>query len=142
MKVDRQMTNRRLLIIDDDVSFAEFVSLVANEEGFDVEITTRATDFMAAVLRAPPDVIVLDIVMPGMDGIDLIQWLAKRRSAARVIVATGFHPDYGNMVKEIGIGLGIASVAILLKPFALAVLKAALGADARDCAVQHDGDRG
>jgi DNA-binding response OmpR family regulator len=123
----RDVTNQRLLIIDDYISFAKFVSAIASEEGFDVEITTRAEDFMAAVLRTPPDVIVLDILMPGMDGIELIQWLAEQRTKARVIVATGFHPEYATMVRSIGIAKGIDSISILLKPFRIATLKAALG---------------
>jgi DNA-binding response OmpR family regulator len=123
------VTNRRLLIIDDYLSFAKFVAGIAREEGFDVEITTRAEDFKAAVLRVPPDLIVLDIFMPLMDGIELIQWLGEQRTKARVIVATGFHMEYANMVRAIGIAKGIDSISILLKPFRVTTLRAALGKD-------------
>ena len=123
------MTNRRLLIIDDEADFGKFVSRVASALGYEVEVTTQSADFMAAVQRAPPDVIILDIVMPGMNGIELIRWLGEQHSAARIIVVTGFNPHYAQMVEGLGIAHGIRSITSLLKPIAIADLKAVLTAD-------------
>jgi DNA-binding response OmpR family regulator len=120
------MTDRRLLIIDDEVDFGKFVSRVASALGYQVEITTRGEDFMAAVLRVPPDVIILDIVMPQMDGVELIRWLAARRSPARIIVVTGFNPHYAKMVAGLGTAHGILSITTLVKPISIADLKVAL----------------
>src|ERR1700685_1409142 len=112
------MTNRRLLIIDDEIDFGKFVSRVASALGYAVEITTRGEDFMAAVLRDPPDVIILDVVMPKMDGVELIRWLAEQQSTARIIVVSGFNPHYAQMVEYLGTAQGILSVTTLLKPIA------------------------
>jgi DNA-binding response OmpR family regulator len=120
------MTNRRLLIIDDEVDFAKFVSRVASAVGFEVETTTCGEDFMAAVGRVPPDVIILDIVMPKIDGVELIRWLAERRSQARIIVVTGFNPHYAKMAEDLGTAYGILSITTLTKPIAIIDLKAAL----------------
>jgi DNA-binding response OmpR family regulator len=120
------MPGQRLLIIDDEVAFAKFVARVASAEGFDVKVTTRSEDFMAAVLSAPPDVIILDMVMPGMDGVELIQWLAKQQSTARVILASGFNPLYAEMAEQLGASLGKLSISILTKPVRVADLRAAL----------------
>ncbi len=120
------MTNRRLLIIDDEVDFGKFVSRVASSLGYEAEITTRSEDFMAAVLRAPPDVIILDIVMPGMDGVQLIQWLGERKSTARIIIVSGFNSQYAKITGELGTAHGIQSITALVKPIAIAALKAAL----------------
>jgi len=109
------MISPRLLIIDDEIGFAKFVSRVASAIGYEVEITTRGEDFMAAVLRVPPDVIILDIVMPKMDGVELIQWLGARRSPARVIVVTGFNPHYAKMVEDFGTAYGMLPITILVK---------------------------
>ena len=120
------MTKPRLLVIDDEPNFGKFVARVARVLGFDVEVTTCGNDFMAAVPRFQPEVIVLDIVMPDMDGVELIQWLAARGTAARVIISSGFNPQYANMAKILGTASGILSVMTLPKPVALADLQRAL----------------
>jgi DNA-binding response OmpR family regulator len=120
------MSARRLLVIDDEIDFGRFVSRVASPLGYEVEITTQGKDFKAAVPRFQPDVIVLDIVMPDIDGIELIQWLAARRMAARIVVASGFNPYYAKMAQMLGSVHGKLSITTLLKPIAIADLKAAL----------------
>jgi DNA-binding response OmpR family regulator len=120
------MTNGRLLVIDDEPNFGKFVSRVASALGFDVEVTSCSEDFMAAVPRFQPDVIVLDIVMPKVDGIELIQWLASRGTKARVIVTSGFNPRYAEAAQILGAAAGILSIATLPKPVARADLETAL----------------
>jgi CheY-like chemotaxis protein len=119
------MTARQLLVIDDEADFMEFVRLVAEELGFTVTKATRAQDFQAAYDRGCPDVIVLDIVMPEVDGIELIQWLMSRDCKSRVIVVTGFSPDYGHAAALLGATRGL-EVVTLGKPVKLADLRRAL----------------
>ena len=120
------MTKPRLLVIDDEPNFGKFVGRVASALGFEVEITSCGQDFMAAVPRFQPDVIVLDIVMPEVDGVELIQWLAARGTKARVIISSGFNPQYANMAQILGTASGMLSVMTLPKPVALADLQRAL----------------
>lgn len=120
------MTNRRLLVIDDEPSFGKFVSRVAVALGFDVEVTSNGKDFMEAVPRFQPDVIMLDIIMPEIDGIELIQWLAARRTKARIIIVSGFNPQWADMAQLLGADGGLLSVMTLPKPVALADLQKAL----------------
>lgn len=124
------MTARQLLVIDDEADFMEFVRLVAEELGFAVTKATRAQDFQAAYDRARPDVIVLDIVMPEVDGIELIQWLMNRDCKARVIVVTGFSPDYSHAAVLLGATRGL-EVVTLGKPVKLADLRRALVTEER-----------
>jgi CheY-like chemotaxis protein len=125
------MTSKRLLVIDDEVDFANLVARVGRAMDFEVEVTTSGRDFKEAVPRFRPDIIVLDIIMPEIDGIELINWLAQRGTAARVIVATGYNPSYAKMAQVLGTAHGIISVKTLLKPVALADLQAALRAAAQ-----------
>jgi DNA-binding response OmpR family regulator len=120
------MKVKRLLIIDDDLAFARFVARVATSVGCDVEITTRGEDFMAAVLRAPPDVIVLDISMPKIDGIELIGWLSEQQVKARIIVMTGFGRVYAQMAENIGRANELSSIIALGKPIRVEDLTSAL----------------
>ena len=71
------MADRTLLIMDDEPEFGAFASKVAEPLGFDVTVIQRSRDFKSTYESLRPDVIVLDIVMPEMDGIELIQWLAE-----------------------------------------------------------------
>jgi CheY-like chemotaxis protein len=120
------VTNKRLLIVDDEIAFARIVYRVAVSMGYEAEITTRAEDFMAAVRRAPPDVILLDISMPKMDGFELIQWLAQHRIRARMIVASGLGKLYATMAEDMARAHGLGPVTTLLKPVRIADLEAAL----------------
>ncbi len=47
--------------------------------------------------RFRPDVIVLDMVTPEIDGIEVVQWLAANDYAAHFIVVTGYYPNYSKM---------------------------------------------
>ena len=65
------MSSKRLLIVDDEPEFGKFVRKVAEEMEFEVRVTTRAPDFKEAYVAFDPTVIVLDVIMPGTDGIEL-----------------------------------------------------------------------
>jgi CheY-like chemotaxis protein len=56
---------KRLLVIDDEEEFSEFVRAVAAELGYAVTVTSHATGFQTAYREHTPDVIITDIVMPG-----------------------------------------------------------------------------
>lgn len=123
------MTPPRVLIIDDEPDFGALVERVAIGLGFEAKFTTRAREFQDAVGCFRPDVIVLDIVMPDMDGIELIRWLRGVDCRARVIVASGYNPAYTHMAQVLGSrgedGRALA-VTTLNKPVRIADLRAAL----------------
>jgi DNA-binding response OmpR family regulator len=120
------MTERRLLILDDEPAICEFVSRAAVGQGFEVRATTRATDFMAAFKEFKPTHIILDVLMPEMDGIELIQWLAKAGCTARIAVITGGQWNYAKAAEKLGTIRGLPSITTLRKPVSLADLRAVL----------------
>jgi DNA-binding response OmpR family regulator len=120
------MTNRRLLVIDDETDFGAFVGRVGSGLGFAVEVTTRAADFQEAYLRFEPTHIILDIVMPERDGIELVGWLAAMGFTGRIIIITGFHPRYAAAAETLGRVQGLRPIVTLKKPVALAELRTAL----------------
>ncbi len=120
------MGDKRLLVIDDEPEFAEYVRKVAAGLGFEVEVTTGAAAFKKAYDAFDPAVIVLDVVMPETDGIELMQWLAERECSAHLVVVTGYSPKYGYLAKRLGEARGMQSVISLTKPVKLAALRAAL----------------
>lgn len=120
------MAEGRLLICDDEERFGRFVQRVAIDLGFDVRVTNSAVDFIAAYDDFHPTVIVLDMIMPDMDGNELILWLAQRRSPADLIICTGYNPDYATNAKILAEFKGLKSVNTLRKPVSVALLREAL----------------
>lgn len=117
---------QRVLVIDDEIEFGKYVGQVARGLGLEVEVTTDAKQFMAAVPRFKPDLIVMDMVMPETEGIELIRWLTQEQYRVRVLVVTGYNPDYAQMAALMARAEGVLEVSALSKPVPLAELRAAL----------------
>lgn len=120
------MAAKRLLIVDDEPRFAAFVERVASRLGFAVEMTVHGSDFQAAYLRQTPDTIVLDMVMPDIDGNELILWLVDQACLADIIIITGYHPDYAVNARLLAEMKGLRSVLTLSKPVSVSRLREAL----------------
>lgn len=120
------MSEKRMLLIDDELGFREFVGKVAASAGYEVEVTSNAKDFMRIYESFDPTLIVMDMIMPEMDGFELMQWLISRDCKARVLVVTGYNPHYAEMAETIGTDAGKLDVQTLTKPIGLMDLRAAL----------------
>ena len=120
------MRRKRLLIVDDEPRFATFVERVAEPLGYEVEVTNHGRDFQAAYLRDRPDIVVIDMVMPDIDGNELILWLVEQRCAADIVIITGYHPDYAVNARLLAEFKGLRSVVTLSKPISVTRLRAAL----------------
>jgi PAS domain S-box-containing protein len=70
-------TGPTLLVVDDDVGMVKYIGEVAEVLGFAPRLANSAKELMAMLDDCRPAGIVMDIVMPDMDGVELIQWLAK-----------------------------------------------------------------
>jgi DNA-binding NtrC family response regulator len=110
------VTAKRLLIVDDNKAFGEYIRKVANSAGYNVEVTSSGEAFKARYDVFKPTVVLVDLVMPDIDGIELVQWVATRNSPARVIVTTGYSPEYATLAKMLGEGRGLAPMITLIKP--------------------------
>jgi len=120
------MPERRLLIVDDEPRFASFVGKVAKPLGYAVEVTHRGRDFQEAYLRLPADTLVIDMVIPDIDGNELILWLVEQGCQARVIIITGYTPDYALNARLLAEVKGLRSVTTLSKPVSVARLRQVL----------------
>lgn len=120
------MVAKRLLIVDDEPRFAAFVERVASRLGFAVEVTTHGSDFQAAYRREAADTIVIDMVMPDIDGNELILWLVDQGCRADILIITGYHPDYAVNARLLAELKGLRSVVTLSKPVSVPRLRQAL----------------
>ncbi|MBL6952207.1 MAG: response regulator [Alphaproteobacteria bacterium] len=118
-------TGKRLLVVDDEPDFADFVKRTAEGMGYDVSALSDPNLFKEAYAAFKPNVIVLDMVMPDIEGIELVQWLAQQGCEAKILVVTGYNPYYGKMALGLGEVRGL-QVESHQKPISLADLRKAL----------------
>ena len=105
-----------VFVVDDDQPTVELICEVLKDEGYQIRAFQDATSALAATEAAPPDVMLLDLRMPGVDGVDLFRVLAGRGLATMPIIF--MTADSHAMQALIAEGVKF----ILLKPFDLETL--------------------
>jgi DNA-binding response OmpR family regulator len=105
-----------LLVIDDEPALADFVAQVASECGFAPILTRDDRSFREAVLNQHPDMVALDLGMPGMDGVELLRFLAAEDSRAPVLIISGFDRRVLESAFRLGEALGLRMIGPLEKP--------------------------
>ena len=117
------MAQPSLLLIDDEPALADFLASAAQESGFDPVITGNDDAFRQAFLAQAPDMVALDLGMPGMDGVELIRFLADQHYAAPVLIVSGFDRRVLESAFRLGEALGLTMVGPIEKPVRLEVLE-------------------
>lgn len=136
------MHRKRLLIVDDEPRFAAFVERVAEPLGYNVEVTNHGRDFKTAYQREQPDTVVIDMVMPDIDGNELVLWLVEQHCAADIIIITGYHPDYAVNARLLAEYKGLRPVATLSKPVSISRLREALANPGGESSSSPENERG
>lgn len=121
------MSEKRLLVVDDEPEFCELVRKVAADLGYEVLVATNGRTFQEAYLTLQPTMIVMDMVMPEMDGNELVLWLVEQHYAADLIIITGYNPEYAKDARLLAEFKGLHSVVTLTKPIRIARLREPLG---------------
>lgn len=117
---------KKLLMIDDTADFTRFVDHVARSQGFEVQVATSAESFRRIYEEAAPDVIMLGVVMPEVDGFELTAWLCERGATARLLLVSDHNPVYAKWLSQLAEVNGDMTVSVLRKPMPEATLVAAL----------------
>jgi DNA-binding response OmpR family regulator len=80
---------RRILIVDDDTSIVGLLQQYFESTGYQVEFALHGGDALTLIQHDPPDVVLLDIAMPGLDGVQVLQRILALGAAPPVIIVTG-----------------------------------------------------
>jgi DNA-binding response OmpR family regulator len=112
----------RALVVDDAPEFRELVGSVLRHEGFRVEMATDGAAALAIAERSDPDVVVLDIGLPGMDGVEVCRRL-RTFSDAYVVMVTGRQEEVDKLI-----GLSVGADDYVTKPFSTRELVARIRA--------------
>jgi len=111
------MTKPLLMVVDDDHEMLSLVEEVGKLVGYKVEALNSAAQFQVAWAENPPSVIVMDIVMPDMDGYELLIWLAERKCCTPIILISGYDGKYLDLAERLGAAYGRSIIGMLTKPF-------------------------
>ena len=106
----------RLLLIDDEPEVARFIGHALEEFGYRPTVTITADSFRRAFETIDPDVVAIDLAMPGSDGIELLRFLADRRARATVLIVSGFDGRVVEAAMRLGRALGLRMARPLTKP--------------------------
>src|SRR5690606_1783312 len=109
--------NARLLILDDNEMTGQTLQRIAEREGLQVRFTTSPQQFFQWLQEWQPDHIALDLVMPEMDGVQVLAELAQRNCRARIIITSGVGGRVLEAAGRSAIGHGLAMMGTLQKPF-------------------------
>lgn len=127
------MKEIRLIVLDDEPEFAEYVRHVAVKLGYEVQVAFDGHSFQKLYHEFQPSVIMIDMVMPEMDGNEIVLWLTHQGYDASLIIISGYSLDYASDAKRLAEFSGLRSVTALRKPISLAQLRNMLEEEAMDC---------
>ncbi|MCU1463780.1 MAG: mprA [Acidimicrobiales bacterium] len=125
----------RVLVAEDDQRLREGLARVLTFEGYDVRLAVDGVEALLAVDDAAPDVIVLDVMMPNMDGLEVCRTLRRLGDHTPVLMLTARHE-----VTDRVAGLDAGADDYLVKPYALDELLARLRALLRRTSITGDQD--
>ena len=104
-------TGARALVVDDAAEFRELVATVLRREGFVVEVAAEGSEAVALARASAPDVVVLDLGLPGIDGVEVCRQL-RTFSDAYVVMLTGREDEVDKLI-----GLSVGADDYVTKPF-------------------------
>ena len=106
-----QMNNKSILVVEDEASIAEVVSLYLQRAGFTVQIAPDGKKAMSLFEREQPNFVILDLMLPEVDGLSLTRWL-RDRSDVPIIMLTARREE---MDRSAGLEMGADDYVV--KPF-------------------------
>ena len=105
------MTAKRVLVVDDDVKTVELVKLYLHRDGYRVLTAYDGVEALRQAREGHPDLIVLDIMLPGIDGLEVCRTL-RNESEVPIIMLTARTTDQDKLT-----GLGLGADDYMTKPF-------------------------
>jgi len=104
----------RVVVVDDDREIQEIVTFVLNRNGFDVALASDGQQLQTVLAMTVPDLIILDVMMPGLDGYQIFASLRKNAATRHIpVIIMTAHAE--NIYERISLDLGAAEH--VTKPF-------------------------
>ena len=103
-----------VLVVEDDLAIRDVLKKYLSGEGYRISVAGNGCEMRRVIQQSPVDIVVLDLVLPGDDGLALARWLRTENSGVEIIMMTG----RGETIDRI-IGLEMGADDYLVKPFHL-----------------------
>ena len=100
-----------VMVVDDDQDLAEMLSIVLNGAGIDVDLVGRGDEVLELFRNNPPDLVLLDVMLPGIDGIEVCK-LIRAESMVPIIMLTAKGDTH-----DVVLGLEAGADDYMVKPF-------------------------
>jgi DNA-binding response OmpR family regulator len=107
----RGMNEKRILVVEDEPSLAEVTALYLKRAGFQVQVASDGKQAMTLLEKQIPDFVILDLMLPEMDGLSLTRWL-RDRSDVPIIMVTARREEIDRIA-----GLEMGADDYVVKPF-------------------------
>lgn len=124
----------KVLVIDDEPGFLEMLNLALSIEGFSVIVASNAAAGLRAAYQSKPDAILLDVMMPDMDGYEVCRRLREMTDAPVIFVTAKDTPD------DILHGFSMGADDYVVKPFQISELLCRLEVSLQRTAQKHEDD--
>jgi len=108
----------RILVVDDEVTVCKSIRQALLREDYEIDMVYSGEEALAKEAEQPYDVMIIDLMMPGMSGMDLLKMVKSRSPKARLIMVTGY-PTVRNTLQAMQLG----AVDFLPKPFLPSTLR-------------------
>ena len=119
------MLKTKILLVDDDPNIRQLVNLYLAREGFEVDMAERGDEALKKVLASPPNLMLLDVMLPGMDGWQVLREVRKT-SNVPIIMLTAKDETFDKVL-----GLELGADDYIAKPFDMKELVARIKAVVR-----------
>lgn len=117
------MTDKSLLIVDDDPRICRLIKRVASNLGFDTTVLEDSEKFIPSYIQVTPSIIMLDLKMKGLDGVELIRYLSTLESESIIIIMSGVENKILETTMRLGESLGLHMAAAIQKPLDIDKIK-------------------
>lgn len=107
----------KLLVVDDEVGMTKVISLVARQLGLDCEVVTDSTLATERCAAFRPDILLVDMIMPGKDGIAVLNEILASGAMPKIVVTSGYGDTYLRLAKGVARFHDCDAIHILRKPF-------------------------
>jgi EAL domain-containing protein (putative c-di-GMP-specific phosphodiesterase class I)/ActR/RegA family two-component response regulator len=116
-----------MLILDDDADVGQTIQWIAESLGFQAEFVTQPAKFFEKLAQTCPDVITIDLVMPELDGVEIMRLLAEGRCTARIIISSGMGTRVLDAAQRSAAAHGLSIAGVITKPISRNALRALVG---------------